>query len=533
MSLTTLPAWMDLTALAKQPPTLAEQINQQSRNATLQKSVAGCLFDFSKQRVDKSVLEKLQELASQVELFDKSKQMFAGEIINRSEHRAVLHAALRGGGNPDNSIIANVEQAQTQLRDFAVQVRNGLHRGYTNKPIMDIVHIGIGGSHLGPELVVEALSDYKTTHLNFHFLANIDANSLHNTLKNLNPETTLFIVASKSFGTLETKVNALSARSWFIERTNAIESIDKHFVGITSNIEEAIAFGLDPNNLFPMWDWVGGRYSLWSTVGLPILLSIGADNYDNFLAGAQAVDQQFAEACIAQDATSIPSLSALLATWNYNFLGAQSLAVISYDERLRLLPEYLQQLEMESNGKSVTADGKNVDYATMPVLWGGVGTKGQHAYHQLLHQGTQEYCADFIIVAKDARNQPEHHQWLNANALGQSQAMAIGYQADSSEPHRNVIGNHPTTTIVMDELGPMQLGALLATYEHKVFCQGVIWDINSFDQWGVELGKNLAVPIQAQLAKPNLPQAQTNQSSSTQDAATQSLINYLLSYQNQ
>jgi len=481
-------------------------------------SFGGALFDFSKQWVTPHVHEQLIDLAHASGIPDRRSAMFSGEKINISEGRAVLHSALRGGAQADAGIAEDVAAVLAQMATFTSDIESGRWRGCTEKPITDVVHIGIGGSHLGPELVVGALSDYKRSRLRIHFIANIDANDFHRACKDLNPEQTLFIIASKSFGTLETKINALTARSWFLERTNAVEDIHKHFVGVTTNIADAVEFGLDADNLFPLWDWVGGRYSLWSAVGLPIMLSLGVEGFHQFLGGAREADTHFADAELAHN---IPALSALYATWNYNFLGANSLAVLSYDERLRLLPEYLQQLEMESNGKSVSRDGHPIQHATMPILWGGTGTRGQHAYHQLLHQGNQAYAADFIVVAKDDRNLREHHEWLLANAFAQSQAMAVGFTADANEPHRAVAGNHSTTTIVLDELGPRQLGALLATYEHKVFCQGVIWDINSFDQWGVELGKNLSLPIREQLAH--------GTDTADQDEATAALIAHLRS----
>ncbi len=520
MNPTEADAWEELARHSKQLPALSELVLDEQRTANLRHTIAGCLFDFSKQHVDANTLRILDRLAAECGLVDRIDALFSGDEVNRSEGRPALHSALRGGAADPTSgkEIAAVRRRMSELSDA---VRAGQWRGYTGKPITDIVHIGIGGSHLGPELVVRALDDHKTTHLNVVFLANIDANDLHKALAGKNPETTLFIVASKSFGTLETKVNAMSARSWFIERTNAPQHIDQHFIGITTNLQAASEFGLNPDNLLPMWDWVGGRYSLWSAVGLPIQLALGTDGFNNLLAGACEVDQHLASTPFL---SNVPALSALLATWNYNFLGAGSLAVLSYDERLTLLPEYLQQLEMESNGKSVDVDGNAVNYHTMPILWGGTGTRGQHAYHQLLHQGTQAFAADFIVVREDERGLKEHHDWLLANALGQSKAMAEGFSAED-EPYRDVAGNHPTTTVVLDELGPRQLGALLAVYEHKVFCQGSIWNINSFDQWGVELGKNLAIPIYEQLAS----NGHASDLEHRNDPATQGLIDYLRS----
>jgi glucose-6-phosphate isomerase len=517
---TQLPAWQHLenlaTRLKLQP--LKSLLDDRQRHKLLTHNLAGMLFDFSKQWVDVEVMDGLQQLAQGRKVMSLAADMLAGENINLSENRAVLHSALRAGApQADTQIKKQVKDTQARMFEMADAISQGHWRGYTGKVITDVVHIGIGGSHLGPELVVNALTDHQANHLNIHFVANIDAYELVTTLARCQPETTLFIIASKSFGTLETQVNANSARSWFLERSGSLEGIAKHFIGITTNLPAAQAFGLNPDNLLPLWDWVGGRFSLWSAVGLPILLSIGTAGFRDFLEGAREVDEHFAT---TPTPANVPLLSALLATWNYNFLGATSLAVLAYDERLKLLPDYLQQLEMESNGKSVTRYGQPTDCDTMPILWGGTGTKGQHAYHQLLHQGTQQFTADFIVVADDVHNRAEHHHWLLANALGQSQAMAIGHTAAATEPFKAVAGNHSSTTIVLDTLGPRQLGGLLATYEHKVFCQGAIWDINSFDQWGVELGKRLAEPIYAQLANNNVKAA-------PQDLVTQHLLDHL------
>ena len=510
-------AW---AALAQHANTLTESsttlLADPGRRDQLCFDLAGVHYDFAKQRINAQVLDGLVKLAQTMELASKTQAMYAGEIVNTSEQRAVLHTALRGT-HPDPQIAADVSRVQQRMLAFAEQVRTGEWRGYTNKAITDVVHIGIGGSHLGPELVVNALAAQASSPLRLHFVANIDATDLFGVLQDLNPETTLFVVVSKSWSTLETKVNATSARSWFLERTANLEAIAKHFVAVSSNVPAATEFGLDADNIYPIWDWVGGRYSLWSAVGLPIALSIGEAGFTEFLRGAAEVDAHFLDTPLH---SNVPALSGLLATWNYNFLGTSSLAVLAYDERLSLLPEYLQQLEMESNGKSVDIDGAPINYHTMPILWGGTGTRGQHAYHQLLHQGTRQFAADFIVVGKDDHDQQEHHAWLLANALGQSQAMAQGFAAGADETHRSVPGNHPTTTIVLSELGPRQLGALLATYEHKVFTQAAIWNINAFDQWGVELGKKLAIPIFEQISDPS-------QTTSSQDLSTQQLIERL------
>lgn len=535
MTLTELEAWQRLAQIATDRSDA--HLNQTlynpggPTNPLGQQAISGVTFDFSKQRIDAEVLDNLLKLADEAGVADLRAALFSGEAINLSEGRQVLHPALRdGAAGIDAEYSDAVAQARQRMLEIAESLRSGQWRGCTGKPMTDVVHIGIGGSHLGPELVVSALCNEQTSSINVHFAANVDSNDLLATLADLNPETTLFIVVSKSFTTLETRLNAESARTWFVERTNA--AIGAHFIGVTSNLEAASAFGFDAANLLPMWDWVGGRYSLWSAVGLPILIALGEDKYTAFHEGARCVDEHFRH---APGTENLPLLSSLLATWNYNFLGAESHAILAYDERLRLLPEYLQQLEMESNGKSVDRHGEPVDYHTMPILWGGVGSKGQHAYHQLLHQGTRAYTADFIIVANDEYAIDEHHNWLLANALGQSQAMALGYTPESdADSHRRVAGNHPTTTIVLDELGPAQLGALLAVYEHKVFCQGAIWNINSFDQWGVELGKQLAQPIYEELAAQathDTKSAQINRQNDdrkdTQDVATRALITHI------
>ena len=352
-------------------------LNDSSRNDRLSFDIAGCHFDLSRQRLDQEALKELANLANQANFDHLKEALFAGDKVNLSEDRAVLHMALRDGApHIDPALIEDVKTVRNKLYTCAESIRSGTWRGYTNKPIRNVVHIGIGGSHLGPELITEALNEFATTGIQIHFVANIDGYDLSHALKRLDPETTLFIVASKSFSTLETLENARSARNWFLERTCNTDAIAKHFVGITNNIEAAVEFGLSEENLFPMWDWVGGRYSLWSAMGLPAVIAIGSGNFDRLLEGAAEVDDHFAGSA-AND--NLPLTFALAGIWNYNVLNCQSLAVLSYDQRLRLLPDYLQQLEMESNGKSVDRHGKPIPYSTMPILWGGCGTNGQHA----------------------------------------------------------------------------------------------------------------------------------------------------------
>ena len=516
------PIWDSLAASAAHLSSIDSHdlLQDARRNDALRHALAGCHFDFSRQRVDQHVLTQLIRLAESLGLPTKRDAMFAGEKINKSEHREVLHTALRQGAPAvSETISAEVAQTKQRLYQSVEAIRSGAWRGYTGKPIKDVIHIGIGGSHLGPELLVNALAHLPTAcdAPGIHFVANVDAADINRALSGLNPETTLFIVVSKSFSTLETQVNANTARSWFLERTGDKDAIGQHFLGVTTNLQAASEFGFAEENLFPLWDWVGGRFSLWSAVGLPIMLQIGCAVFDHLLEGARVADEHFAQTPMHQN---IPVLAALLATWNTAHLGCNSLAVLSYDQRLALLPDYLQQLEMESNGKSVDVDGNPIDYRTMQVLWGGCGTNGQHAYHQLLHQGTSKFAADFILVGQDATERNEHHQWLLANGIAQGQAMTLGHEpANLDEQHKGVPGNHPSTTVILDSLGPTQIGCLLAIYEHKVFCQGVLWNINSFDQWGVELGKQLALPIYAQLG---------GHSASSQDPATRHLIDHCL-----
>lgn len=510
------PAWKALTRLATEfgRRSLSELLADQSRNAALALAAPGMLLDFTKQRVTADVVQRLVQLAEQQDLAAQVERLFCGDHVNTTEDRPALHTALRArSGERPGETDAAVAATLSRLSAAATALHRGTLRGYTGKAINDVVHIGIGGSHLGPELAVEALGQAAFGGPRCHFVANVDGEALTTALRGLNPDTTLFIVVSKSFSTVETRVNAVSARSWFVERTARLDALHQHFLAVTANVPAAVEFGIAEDMIYPMWDWVGGRFSLWSAVGLPIALTAGADAFAGLLAGARDMDQHFRSAPFASNG---PVLMALMGIWNYNFLGAASHAVLPYNQRLRLLPDYLQQLEMESNGKSVRLDGSAVGVHSMPIVWGGEGTNGQHAFHQLLHQGTRAFTADFILTAQPEHQLAEHHRWLLANGLAQSQAMMAGQEAD--DPHRRVAGNKPTTTIVLDRLTPYALGSLLACYEHKVFCQGVIWNINSFDQWGVELGKRLALPIHDQLGGAAAPH---------QDASTRRLIAHL------
>lgn len=509
------PAWQDLTrrASALGQTALTALLDDEARNAALRIEAPGLAADFSRQRIDRGVLDALLALAEQQDLPAQIERLFDGAHVNPTEDRPALHSALRARpGERPAATESAVSETLERLLQLAAEVRSGQRRGHSGRAFTDVVHIGIGGSHLGPELAVTALARAGDA-IRCHFVANIDGAALTRALAGLDPATTLFVVVSKSFSTLETRINAESARSWFLERTGDPEALSRHFLAVSANVEAAVAFGIAEPMIYPLWDWVGGRFSLWSAVGLPIALAAGPEALRELLRGARDMDQHFRTAPLGANA---PVLMALAGIWNFNFLGAASLAVLPYDERLRLLPDYLQQLEMESNGKSVRLDGAPVGVHSMGIVWGGVGTNGQHAFHQLLHQGTRAFSADFIVARTPGHDLDSHHRWLLANALAQSQAMMSGQ--DSDDPHRQVRGDKASTTLVLETLSPYSLGALLALYEHKVFCQGVVWNINSFDQWGVEVGKRLAVPIHEQLG---------GASALHQDASTRHLVERL------
>ncbi|MFK7913727.1 MAG: glucose-6-phosphate isomerase [Pseudomonadales bacterium] len=528
-----LPQWQSLSKLAADPqlPALAALV--QAPAPRLLCSAASITADFRKQRITETVLNTLLELARACELESARAALFGGAALNNTENRAVLHTAARASAadlerrlGAASDVGAAVVDGRSAVAEFTEAVRGGHWRGLDGRAIDTVINIGIGGSHLGPELAFTALAGACSDALDVQFLSNIDGDNAQRLLAQANPATTLFVIASKSFGTQETAVNAAAARSWFLERTGSLQGIEKHFVAVTNNLEAAAQFGIPAANLFGMGDWIGGRYSLWSAVGLAVALGIGWPRFAALLDGAAAMDTHFLEAPLEHN---MPVLLALAGIWNTNFLGCDSHAVLPYDDRLRLLPDYLQQLEMESNGKRTRTDGTPVTTSTGPMLWGGRGTNGQHAFHQLLHQGTRQFSADFILCRAPDHDRDEHHRLLAANAMAQSQAMAIG--RSHQDPHRAVPGNRPNTTLLLESLTPHALGALLALYEHKVFCQGIIWHINSFDQWGVELGKDLAKPIHAALA-----QGETQQGSAAtgaanaadQDAATKGLIDLFL-----
>lgn len=454
----------------------------------------GLLLDFAKQRVTPTTLELLHNLAREANIRGWCQRMTQGEPINHTEHRAVRHIELRAGaGAPDE-----VRQVLQRMADFCNSIHAGEWRGYHGERITDIVNIGIGGSDLGPRMVVQALAAHQLPDLRLHFVSNMDSADLASTLAGLNPRTTLFIVASKTFTTLETMRNARTARDWLLATAGEAQAVARHFVAASTNLKATGEFGIAPENVFEFWDWVGGRFSLWSAIGLPIALAIGFSNFTRLLDGAHDMDQHFLS---APDEENLPLTLALLSLWNTDFLASASHGVFPYSHSLALLPAYLQQLEMESNGKQVDRQGEIVSVPTCPILWGQAGTNGQHSFFQLLHQGGQPVPSDFIALGKPDLPLPGHHPGLLANCLAQSAALAFGQTTEEARasgipeallPYRTFTGNQPSTTIILPELTPFTLGQLLALYEHKVFCLGVLWNLNSFDQWGVELGKHLA-----------------------------------------
>ena len=495
---------------------------------------AGLFLDYSKNRLDGRTLGLLLALARERGVEQRRDAMFAGEKINNTEQRAVLHTALRAPSDAKlvvdgQDVIADVHAVLARVRSFSDAVRSGAWLGHTGKPITDIVNIGIGGSDLGPKMVCLALRQYSNPGLKLHFVSNVDGHDLDAALSEVDPETTLFIIASKTFTTSETMMNAQTARRWFLASAKGgnESALARHFVAVSTNEAAIRAFGIDPANMFPFWDWVGGRYSVWSAIGLPIALAVGFGYFQDFLAGAHAMDQHFTSAPLE---ANMPVLLGLVGFWNRQFLGGGSLSIAPYHQDLSRFPAYLQQLDMESNGKRVTRDGALVDYPTCPAVWGECGTNGQHAYFQLLHQGTDVTPIDFIAALRPGHELQRHHAALLANCFAQSEAFMRGKTADevaadlraagASEddvarltPHKTFPGNRPSNTILMEYLTPHSLGALVALYEHKTFVQGVLWDVNSFDQWGVELGKALAKDIETELtsgAKPELHDSSTN-----------------------
>lgn len=493
------------------------------------------LFDYSKNLIDQKTFDLLQDLAVECDLQSAIKSMFSGEKINETEGRAVLHTALRDFSDKEilvdgENIKPGIKRVLAQMKTFSEKIISGAHKGFSGEEITDIVNIGIGGSDLGPVMVCSALKHFKTR-LNAHFVSNVDGNHIAEVLKNLNPETTLFIIASKTFTTQETMTNAASAKDWFL-KSGMHDDVEKHFVALSTNIEAVKKFGIAEENIFEFWDWVGGRYSLWSAIGLSIVLFVGYENFEQLLKGANETDKHFQTADFKEN---IPVLMGLLGIWYRNFFDGGTYAILPYSQYLDRFPAYLQQGDMESNGKCVDRNGEFVDYETGPVIWGEPGTNGQHAFYQLIHQGTQLIPADFIAYAKSCNVVSDHQEKLLANFFAQTEALAFGKTAEeaktelmesgiSEEEVERLVnykvfhGNTPTNSFIFNELSPFSLGQLIALYEHKIFVQGVIWNIFSFDQFGVELGKVLAGKILSELKNPDPV--------TSHDSSTNGLIHY-------
>ncbi len=543
-TLTDLPSWSALESHAEhiKPLHMRDMFaNDPERFNRFFAGAAGIKLDYSKNRITPETKSLLIDLAREAQLPDKIEAMFQGKAINTTEQRPALHIALRNLTNgpievDGDDIMPEVRDTLQQMDKFVWRIHSAQWRGFSNKPFTDIISIGIGGSFLGPKLVSAALKPYWNNALDCHYVANIDGSHITEVLKHVNPETTLFIIQSKSFGTQETLENTKVARSWFLRNGGNLETIAKHFVAVTANTQSAIDFGIHEDNIFPMWDWVGGRYSLWSAIGLPIALAIGMDGFKALLSGAHSMDKHFRTAPLEEN---LPVIQGLLGIWYGNFLGADSHAILPYDHYLRGLPAHIQQLDMESNGKSVDLNGDPTDYTTGPIIWGGAGANGQHAYHQLLHQGTRLSPADFIIPLQSHNPVATHHAILFANCLSQTQALMQGKteqeakqelldsglsadEADKLAPHKVISGNKPSNTLLFDKATPRTIGALIALYEHKVYVQGAIWNINSFDQWGVELGKQLGNEILNKLLE-TPPNKQL-------DASTEGLIDLYNTY---
>lgn len=493
------------------------------------------LVDYSKNLINEKTKAALIALANECELDDAIERMFTGDLINKTENRAVLHVALRNRSNTPiavggEDVMPAVNAVLDKMKDFSEKVISGAWKGYSDKAITDVVNIGIGGSDLGPVMVTEALKPYKN-HLNLHFVSNVDGTHIAEVLKKVNPETTLFLIASKTFTTQETMANAHSARDWFVANGGSQEAVAKHFVAISTNEKEVVKFGIDSANMFGFWDWVGGRYSLWSAIGLSIVLSIGFENFIELLEGAHAMDKHFRTTDFNEN---IPVILALVGIWYNNFFDADSHALLPYDQYMHRFAAYFQQGDMESNGKYVGRDGKAVDYQTGPIIWGEPGTNGQHAFYQLIHQGTKLIPCDFLAPAQSQNVIGNHHQLLLSNFFAQTEALMNGktYEEVVAEfekagksaeeiaelaPFKVFQGNRPTNSILFKKLTPRTLGSLVAMYEHKIFVQGVIWNIFSYDQWGVELGKQLANKI--------LPELASEDSITSHDSSTNGLIN--------
>ena len=502
------------------------------------------LFDYSKNRITDETMPLLFQMAKEANIEQWREKMFAGEKINITENRAVLHTALRNRSNKPvmlggKDVMPDINNVLAQMREFSEKVRNGAWLGFTGKTITDIVNIGIGGSDLGPVMVCDALKPYASDKMNIHFVSNIDGAHLMRALEKCKPETTLFIVASKTFTTQETMTNALSARTWFLDSAIDNSHVAKHFVALSTNAKAVADFGIDTANMFVFWDWVGGRYSLWSAIGLSIALYVGMDHFEALLDGAHEMDNHFRDAPLEQN---MPVILALIGIWYNNFFHVDTHAILPYDQGMARFPAYMQQADMESNGKFICRDGSRVQYKTGPVIWGEAGTNGQHAFYQLIHQGTQIVPADFLMPVHShyaiGKKGYAHHKILLANFLAQTQSLMMGKTIDEARaelekqdlepeelekllPHKVFEGNRPTTSILFDKLTPKTLGQLIALYEHKIFVQGILWDINSYDQWGVEYGKQIAQQI--------LPQLTSVDKVENYDSSTNGLINHIKS----
>ncbi|MDW7695194.1 glucose-6-phosphate isomerase [Flammeovirgaceae bacterium SG7u.111] len=533
------PAWKDLTALSEKIKlgSLKQLFAEDpARFNTFSTQFEDILLDYSKNLIDAEVMGKLLDLAKETGLAEAIEAMFAGKPINQTEGREVLHTALRNSSNTPvmvggKDVMPDVNEVLAKMEAFSNKITEGTWKGYTGKKITDIVNIGIGGSDLGPVMVTEALKPYWKPGIDVHFVSNVDATHIAETLKGLDPESTLFMIASKTFTTQETMTNAHTARSWFLETAKDEEHIKKHFVALSTNKDGVESFGIDPENMFVFWDWVGGRYSLWSAIGLSISCTIGFDNFKEVLDGAHAMDNHFKSASFEEN---VPVILALLGIWYNNFFGAESVAILPYDQYMHRFAAYFQQGDMESNGKYIDRNGNKVAYQTGPIIWGEPGTNGQHAFYQLIHQGTKLIPCDFLAPAVSQNPISDHHEKLLANFFAQTEALmngktreevdkelsGAGLSAEEMEkiaPFKVFEGNRPTNSILFKKLTPRTLGSLIAMYEHKIFVQGVIWNVFSFDQWGVELGK--------QLAKQILPELSGEEQVSSHDSSTNGLIN--------
>ncbi|MEM6580888.1 MAG: glucose-6-phosphate isomerase [Pseudomonadota bacterium] len=530
--LSSFPSYDKLATLAQSAhtPSLKQLFAEDADRAErFRLAAAGLELDYSKQLITQESLAGLLALATEADIAGEIDDLFAGKHINNTEDRPALHMLLRATSSTSSERLKEVESSRALMQTWSQQLRSGAWLGFSDTPITDVVNIGIGGSDLGPRLVTEALQPYQSD-VNCHYVANVDPADLQSALLDLNPESTLFIICSKSFRTEETLTNGLAARQWLVNAGASDDDVAKHFVAVTSNIEAAQDFGIKERHCLPMWDWVGGRYSVWSAIGLSCAISIGWDHFAQFLAGAEAMDQHVKSTPLAEN---MPVLCSLLEVWNCHFLGAGNHVVLPYDNGLRQLPAYLQQLTMESNGKRVNANGALLPYNTGPVLWGSAGTMGQHSFHQLLHQGTLLCPADFVLPLNTHTGMDAQHRRLIANCIAQSRTLMIGRSVDEAEaalldrglsvaeaarlaPHLSMPGNRPSNTITMRSLTPATLGALLALYEHRTFCTARLWGINPFDQWGVELGKEIGVQV--------LEKLENAKAVSSMDASTEKLI---------